>query len=373
MHSLEFGGFHEAIKQVIPQAQCLGFSEIDKYAIQIYKKNFEGCENYGDIRKMDRLPEGTELLVGGFPCQAFSIAGKRAGFEDARGTLFFELARLLRQSKPKYFIFENVKGLLSHDKGRTFGVILYTLGQLGYDVQWQVMDSQDWGLAQHRERVFIVGNLRTESRPKVFPLRNNDKISVKGLQEPKNNTFSSLTATDYKGVSKQRSNCILEQIGTIGKDSEATRVYSTDGIATSLASQSGGQGGKTELYQIMSHYGHLNKEPTISDLAPTLKAQSHGHEPMVVAVLTPDRSEKRQNGRRFKEAGEPSFTLTAQDKHGLLQDSRIRRLTPTECERLQGFPDGHTEGISDSQRYKCLGNAVSVNVVREIVKKVCGE
>ena len=271
------GGFHLGIKQVRPDWECLGYCEIDKYASKIYEKSFKGCKNYGDIRKMGKLPEGTELLMGGFPCQAFSIAGKRKGFEDTRGTLFFELARLLRESRPKYFIFENVKGLLSHDKGRTFQTILATLGQLGYDVQWQVMDSQDWGLAQHRERVFIIGHIRGEPRPKVFPLRKNDKKASK-----------------------------LKQIGTIGKDSEATRVYTTDGLARTIKN-GGGMGAKTGLYEVK-------------------------------AVLTPDRP-------------------------------NIRRLTPLECERLQGFPDNWTAGISDSQRYKCLGNAVSVNVVRAIMER----
>lgn len=156
MHSLEFGGFHEAIKQVIPQAQCLGFSEIDKYAIQIYKKNFEGCENYGDIRKMDRLPEGTELLVGGVPCQSWSIAGKRQGFEDARGTMWFEIFRLMKVSKPKYALLENVKGLLSHNKGKSFERICECICELGYAVDFTVLNSKYFGLAQNRERVFIL-------------------------------------------------------------------------------------------------------------------------------------------------------------------------------------------------------------------------
>ena len=346
------GGFHLGLKQAMPNAECLGYSEINKYAIQIYKKNFKGCENYGDIKNITELPRGTELLMGGFPCQAFSVAGKRKGFEDTRGTLFFELARLLQKSKPKYFIFENVKGLLSHEKGRTFGTILYMLGQLRYDVQWQVMDSQDWGLAQHRERVFIIGHLRGEPRPKVFPLRKNEKKISKYSGQQTNTLTSRYYASNAKhkiSISKG-----LQQIGTIRKDSEATRVY----------------------YQIIQKNPEWRKGGELREFentCPTLSANMGDNEPLVRAVLTPDRPEKRQNGRRFKENGEPSFTLTAQDKHRVMQNSRIRRLTPLECERLQGFPDGWTDGISDSQRYKCLGNAVSVNVAKAIAQKIAKE
>lgn len=150
---------------------CVGYSEIDKYAIKVYEKQFKGAKNYGDITKInaDELPD-FDCLVGGFPCQAFSIAGKRAGFSDTRGTLFFDLARILRAKRPKLFVFENVKGLLSHDSGRTFTTIIATIEELGYDCQWQVLNSKNHGVPQNRERVIIVGHLRGQPRPKVFPL-----------------------------------------------------------------------------------------------------------------------------------------------------------------------------------------------------------
>ena len=148
---------------------CIGYSEIDKYATSIYQKHFPNHINYGDITTInaEELPD-FDLLVGGFPCQAFSIAGKRGGFEDTRGTLFFDLARILRAKQPRLFVFENVKGLLSHDGGKSFATIIQTLDELGYDCQWQVLNSKNHGVPQNRERVFIIGHLRGTSRPKYF-------------------------------------------------------------------------------------------------------------------------------------------------------------------------------------------------------------
>ena len=154
-------------------------NEWDKYASSIYKKHYGECDTR-DIRtvKSSEIPD-FDLLVGGFPCQAFSIAGKRKGFDDTRGTLFFEIARILADKRPRYFILENVKGLLSHDEGKTFQTILGVLTDLGYEYQWQVLNSKNFGVPQNRERIFIIGHLRGEPRPKVFPIRENNSVSIK--------------------------------------------------------------------------------------------------------------------------------------------------------------------------------------------------
>ncbi|MCB1713064.1 MAG: DNA (cytosine-5-)-methyltransferase [Candidatus Riesia sp.] len=298
------GGFELGISRAKPKWECVGYSEIDKYAVQIYKKHFNHT-NYGDAKLIntDDLPE-FDLLVGGFPCQAFSVAGKQRGFEDTRGTLFFEIARVVKQKQPRLLLLENVKGLLSHDKGNTFKRIISTLDELGYNAEWQVLNSKDFNVPQNRERVFIIGYLRGTNRSEVFPIFGSNKQAIKQV---------------------------------IG-GSQGQRVYATNGLSVTLASGAGGQGAKTGLYAI--------------------------------PVLTPDRLNKRQNGRRFKENEEPSFTLTAQDRHGVYDGTRIRRLTPTECERLQGFPDNWTAGFSDTQRYKCLGNAVTVNVIQTIIDRI---
>ena len=151
-------------------ALCIGFSEIDKNAISIYRKHYPGHRNYGDANaiRTDELP-GFDMLDGGLPCQAFSIAGKRLGFDEARGTLFFEIARVLRDKRPGQFLLENVKGLLSHDGGKTFRVIIAALAEMGYCVEWEVLNSKNFGVPQNRERVFIHG-FREGCGRQVFPL-----------------------------------------------------------------------------------------------------------------------------------------------------------------------------------------------------------
>ena len=240
---------------------CVYANEIDKYACQIYRKNFGEGELYGgDIRNITTkaIPDH-DLLVGGFPCQAFSIAGKRKGFNDTRGTLFFEICRIAKVKKPRLLLLENVKGLLNHEGGATFRTILLSLSELGYDCEWEVLNSKNFGVPQNRERVFIIGHLRGTGGGQVFPIgEGNGKYYDKQVQE-----FSRSYPRPRFHVS----------------DSERTR-------------------------------------------------------------------RKIQSGLN------------------------IRRLTPTECERLQGFPDGWTEGLSDTQRYKCLGNAVTTNVIMEIGKRI---
>ena len=166
------GGFELGIEAAAHElgitAECVGYSEIDKHAIRTYEEHY-AHDNYGDATTIDadHLPD-FDLLVGGFPCQAFSIAGKRLGFDETRGTLFFDIARILKAKEPRFFILENVKGLISHNKGQTFRTIVRVLDGLGYDLQWKVLNSKDHGVPQSRERVFIVGNLGGTPRPEVF-------------------------------------------------------------------------------------------------------------------------------------------------------------------------------------------------------------
>ncbi len=318
--------------------ECVGYSEIDRYATSIYRYHYPEHINYGDATTIDvtRLPE-FDCIVGGFPCQSFSIAGKRRGFEDTRGTLFFEILRIARAKRTKYLWLENVKGLLNHDKGNTFQVIIESLDELGYGYQWQVLDSQYHGVPQHRERVFIIANLRGTSRPEIFPFGepNQEGNYVDGLKF-------------IGGIMGDKNNMWLDDGKNFSRNfPQGQRIYSTDGVSAQLTAQGGGWGAKTGLYAI--------------------------------PMLTPDRENKRQNGRRFKTDGEPMFTITGTDKHGVVINTGIRRLTPKECERLQGFPDDWTKygllkngkvvEISDAQRYKCCGNAVTTKVIKDIALK----
>ena len=296
----------------IPSVTCIGYSEIDKYAEAVYKYNYgTDIKNYGNADEInaEELPD-FDLLVGGFPCQAFSIAGKRRGFDDTRGTQFFNIARIVREKQPRLLVLENVKGLLSHDDGRTYHIIASTLDELGYDVEAQVLNSKNHGVPQNRERVFIIGRIRGRGGRQIFP-------------------FTGENGRDTRKVGQELSVCLD---------------------------------------------ANYAKGATVN----TLRKQQRQHV-QIRAVLTPDRPTKRQNGRRVKEPGEEMFTLTGQDHHGVCINTdklRIRRLTPKECEQLQGFPNDWTkygviEGkvveMSDTQRYKMMGNAVTTNVIRDIM------
>ena len=369
------GGFRLGMERA--GHKCVGYCEIDKYARLSYNAihNTEGEIDYKDITEVTneefrKLRGKVDVICGGFPCQAFSIAGNQLGFEDARGTLFYEIARAAEQVKPRYLFLENVRNLLSHDKGKTFTRMLKILDELGYDAEWQVLNSKNFGVPQNRERVFIIAHLRGECTYRVFPIRGKDE---------KFNTDGE-----------------INQVGNIGKSDnfggnpQVTRVYDINGISPTLNTMQGG-----------------GREPKI-----------------VVPVLTPDRVEKRQNGRRFKTNGEPMFTITTQDRHGVLvreatkqgyavadvgdsinfshpnsktrrgrvgkniantlltsdeqgvvlSDYKIRKLTPRECWRLQGFPDWAFDKAqavnSNSQLYKQAGNSVTVNVIEEIAKRL---
>jgi len=291
------GGFHYGIEKATT-AECVYSNEWDKYANSVYRKHFGECDQT-DITKVNAtdIPDH-DLLCGGFPCQSFSIAGKRGGFNDTRGTLFFDIARILKEKHPRLCLLENVKGLLSHDNGRTIKTIFATLTELGYDIQWQVCNSKDFGVPQNRERVFIVGHLRGTPRPKVFLI---------GEYGAKDN-----------GVQRHISNTLTARY----EEAQATGTYI--GESKQYAQESGRQSVQQK-----------GDKPDYSD---SRRGQPHTAD-IAIPVLTPDRLTKRQNGRRMKTDGEPSFTLTGQDIHGVSDGMRIRRLTPVECERLQGFPE----------------------------------
>ena len=256
------GGFRQALENL--GCECVGYSEIDKHAIKLYSAWYNDECNFGDITKIEaeKLPD-FELLVGGFPCQAFSVAGKRGGFNDTRGTIFFDFARIMKAKKPKFAIFENVKGLLNHDGGKTYETMLRTLDELGYNAQWGILNTRFHGLPQNRERVYIVANLRERSSTKILFERGDgitDKVarthqSIIGYYHTKsgkthqrsgvlneNSIAPCLIASDYKEPR-------MVKIGAIdGKRHQADRVYSLDGVSTTLSAQGGGLGTKTGLY-----------------------------------------------------------------------------------------------------------------------------
>ena len=387
------GGFELGFQQANLQTQVVGFCEIDKYASQILETKFQGVKNYGDATTIDetKLPN-FDILVGGFPCQAFSMAGKRKGFDEARGTLFFDVARILAHKKPRNFILENVKGLLSHNKGKTFETILGILSDLGYIVEWELLNSKNYGVPQSRERMYIVGHLRGQSRPKVFSFREGNGVSEtsrKKERERSSQVSSTITSNYKRGTHAMGEQYILEPKELTKNLGQGQRVYSTNGASVSIKAGGGGQGGKTGLYKIPQatkqgyEWADLGDSVNLQNLksktrrgrvgkqiAQTLDTGNQQYT-IVQATITPSRKNKSQNGRRFKDNEEPMFTLTQNDVHGVMHNkTQIRRLTPIECERLQGFPDNWTKGLSDTQRYKCMGNAVTTNVVEWVVTQL---
>ena len=358
--------------------ECIGFCEIDKFARESYKAihNTKGEIELHDITAVsDEFVRGigsVDIICGGFPCQAFSIAGNRRGFEDTRGTLFFEIARFASILRPKYLFLENVKGLLNHDKGDTFEVILSTLDELGYDVEWQVLNSKNFGVPQNRERVFIIGHLRGECTRRVLPISGESeqsdhqppKIEIIGNTKNPNGTskgtksvvygsggvVGTLTATDYK----EPKQVAIKQFGILQPNfNQSGVVYDTDGISPTIRAYQGG-----------------GLEPKIRVKEATSKGYAEAEVGDSVNLSHPN--SKTRRGRVGKQVANTLFTGESQ---GVIEpDFRIRKLTPRECWRLQGFPDWAfdkaQEVNSNSQLYKQAGNSVTVNVIAAIAKEL---
>lgn len=383
------GGFRSGLEQA--GHKCIGYIEWDKFARQSYQAMYDtkGEFTANDIQQVkgNSLPEADAWTFGS-PCTNISVAGNRKGLKGDQSRMFFEVIRLLKERirgekpLPKILIMENVKNLLSSNEGRDFAEVLTQMDSVGYDAEWSVFNSSDV-VPQNRERVYIIGHLRGAGTGQVFPIqrqgsdssqsneirivgnlsktgyKSHDVLDEKGIA-------TTLTATAYKhptlvrvsptkGRSKKYKHTpkvAVHQIGNIaqtksfGGNPQTGRVYDTDGLSPTLNTMQGG-----------------NRQPQI----------------IVRPCLTPDRAKKRQNGRRFKENGEPAFTVTVADRNGVMLKNgdvvAIRKLTPRECWRLQGFSDEQFDkaknaGVSNSQLYKQAGNAVTVPVVRAIGEKL---
>lgn len=448
------GGFRRGME--LAGHECVGFCEFDKFTTasyismhllteeqrkvledipikkrqkEILKEEYRNGEWYAnDIRRVyaGDIPKA-DCWCFGFPCQDISVAGKQAGFQGNRSSLFFRVMYLVGQlkeeDKPTYLFIENVKNLLSVNGGWDFARLLIEMEQWGYDAEWQVLNSKDFGVPQNRERCFIIGHLRGRSTSKIFPIEGTDGKNSVSL-----NLFGCLN----------------------GRNSQRDRVYSGDELAPTISTKPGGNTEpKVSIIFDASHIGQDKKTRVYENVCPTLTSRDYkeprsvgvvcnvnpsgkgmngnvydstGLSPtlttnkgegnkIAIPVLTPDRAEKRQNGRRFKEDGEPMFTLTGQDRHGIAIEVEeatkrldtscnqgifvkvsdelivyavwyekyqcyiaIRKLTPKECFRLQGWSDDYFKKAqfvnSDSQLYKQAGNGVTVTVIETIARKM---
>ena len=357
------GGFREGLTRA-GGFTCTGHCEIDKFADKSYRALFdtEGEWFCSDIKKADpdEIPE-FDLLCAGFPCQPFSIAGNLGGFSDPRGTLFFEIARLAQTRKPAYLLLENVPNLLSHDGGRTFASILHALDGLGYGLEWQVLNSSDFGVPQSRKRLYLIGYLDERCRGKVFPF------------------------TETAGTSPVQ----------IRRGSQGKRVYSPEGVSCTLTSGAGGFGGKTGLYaqglpiRSNTKAGYKTAYPgdSVRLSYPTTdkKRGRVGHQIAHTLTTSADQGvlccvDLNENpeftgySRCITTNQSSGIHTHRREISGVWDGMRIRRLTPRECLRLQGWTDDRIDLIlpiqSDAQLYKQAGNGVTVNVVEAIGKRL---
>ena len=293
-------------------------AEIDKHAIKVAMHNYPDTQQLGDVTKWHEwnLPK-IDLLIGGSPCQGFSFAGKQLAFDDPRSKLFFEFVACLEHFKPKYFLLENVRMKKEH-----LQVITDMLGVEPIRINSNLVS------AQNRDRYYWT-NIPDVIMPTDRGIYLKDIIQTdlseheaKKYMVPFDKTLRILDKEVERG-----------KVGYFRSDSQANRVYYIHGKAVTLCGDSGGGAAKMGQY--------------------------------LFGCITPARVEKRQNGQRFS-SGDKFYTLTAQDKHGVLVEGYIRKLTPVECERLQTVPDNYTSCVSDSQRYKMLGNGWTVDVVAHI-------
>lgn len=395
------GGFRSAL-DAVGGFECVGFCEIDKYAKRAYETLYDtkGEMYFEDARNInpDDLPD-IDLICAGFPCQSFSLAGKQRGFDDTRGTLFFEVARVAAAKRPALLYLENVQNLLSHDKGWTFETILEVLDDIGYDVSWTVLNSANFGVPQSRNRVFITGFLRGRCAGEIF-------------------AFSQANPKTLKQRLPGR---------------EGNRVYDSNGLAITLTSSVGGFGGRTGLYILpiksktkigyqFAHSGDsintayannntrrgrvgegiahtetttatlavylidMNPSPQLTELARCITARQdsgisnrkgeHSAVLVIVKEITPDEIEEL-NGIKAEESNtdKTAGVIILSDEEDNQYIAYIRKLTPKECWRLQGFTDEQFNkvkaiGMSDSQLYKMAGNAVTVPAVFAISREL---
>lgn len=393
--------------------RCVGFCEYDKYAVASYTSMHLVTESQReDLLKMDLKRRQKEIMreeyrngewyandirtveagslpradcwCFGFPCQDISIAGKQLGFSGRRSSLFFAVTGLIKdleeENRPGVLFIENVKNLLSVNRGLDFAKLLIELDEIGYDAEWCLLNSKDFGVPQNRERVFIIGHLRGRGGRKVFPLGETDGIhNEPGENKEKEDEIACCLMAGSND--KWQGSYVVKQIGncmpTATRDNpNQERIYDPSGISPCLNKM---DGGGREPFIPISMTRKAYKETDIANtlMAGTPDKTRGNYSPITgvaIPVSDPGRINKNQNGRRFKNAGEEMFTLTGQDRHGVSDGIRIRKLTPKECFRLQGWTDEYFERAaminSDSQLYKQAGNGVTVSVIQAIAGRL---
>lgn len=439
------GGFRLGLESA--GHECVGFVEFDKYARKSYEAihDTKGEWTKNDITEVTdsewrELRGKVDIIAGGFPCQSFSIAGKREGFADkTKGTLFFEIARAAKQIQPQFLFLENVKGLLNHDKGNTFRTILSTLDELGYDAEWQLLNSKDFGVPQNRERVFIIGHLRNGRGREVFPIQgsygtaNSQIKQVAQLDTPNRKNSNRFRTYDTSGIGACLSTmgggglepCIMikeatkkgysvaevgDSINFEHPNSQTRRGRIGKGVANTLTTScnqgtligaSRGRnpdnpsdrrtGSPTEQRLEINQDGVSNTLTTVQKdnyvVESVFEIAKRIRPNIEIEVTVQDNGDIRPHRMDKKKSGLSELNINHEDNqshtvttshmpkvYGSSTCFRIRKLTPLETWRLQGFPDSAFRAAeqvnSNSQLYKQAGNSVTVNVIHAIAEMI---
>lgn len=392
------GGFDLAMERA--GINVVATVEWDKHAQGVLARRFPNSKLYGDITGVTGeqlisagFNPANGIITGGFPCQDLSVAGRRAGLSGSQSGLFWEICRLLDETKAQSFILENVPGLLSSNEGRDMGTVIRALEERGYSVAWRVLDAQHFGVAQRRRRVFIIGHLGNDWRTPAEILA----IAESSAR------YSEQSNTKRKDTAASFSDCIADdsraenfELYDFPKESisptlNARRAHDTMTYQEVARMQGFGDSQMDEIsgalkardYKdatdlvIQPQFFYANRQDMRiqGDVINTLSARmgtGGGNTPMVHAIQNTVIGRKDTSGPQGKGYGneeDPMFTLDTTSLHAVATPATVRRLTPVECERLQGFPDQWTEGQADSHRYKQLGNAVAVPVVEWIIRR----
>lgn len=394
-------GFEQALRENNMEAECVYSSEIDKNACKSYELNF-GHNPFSDITKVNDLPL-FDFLLAGFPCQAFSYAGKRKGFGDTRGTLFFDVERILKKYKPKGIFLENVRGLISHDKGRTFKTILNSLNTLGYKIEYRILNSSDFGVPQNRVRVYIIGLLKNDFELDITSdlgakdshyssIINNQKSLFKNNKEfkpieeiletnPNKKYYCSVKfrkqlkkvigddlsiLNGYRLIDTRNGKSIHSwELGIKGNCNKGEIEFMNLLIANRRKKIFGTQQDGKALTedQIKTFYRKNNFENVVNSLI------EKGYLSEYDGRYNPVCGNMSFEVFKFLDPKSVSITLTASDTNrlGIIDNGIPRRLTPRECARLQGFPEDYRLLENDNAVYKQMGNAVSVPVIKALM------
>jgi DNA (cytosine-5)-methyltransferase 1 len=408
-------GFEQACEELGIQSKCVFTSEVKPYAVKIYSHNFNDKNIAGDITQVDEnsIPD-FDFLLGGFPCQAFSTAGKKAGFEDARGTLFFDVARILKEKKPQSFLLENVEGLVTHDRenrndpvGNTLKTIMEILEDIGYKSTWRVLDSKEFGVPQSRKRIYITGsrnkNILLDGFSKILKTFND--IRETGL-EPLETDFTkkllelySPSELEGKAIKDKRGgksnihSWDLEMKGPLSdQQKELMNLLMRERRKKKWAELKGivwMDGMPLTLDEIHSFYSYLEKSELkvlLDDMVSKKYLRFEHPKDQVIDEnglkhrVYSESCEKGYNivtGKLSFELNKildgngvaPTIVATEADRLGVIDSGKIRRMSERECLRFFGFPETYVSNIKHNELYDLIGNTVVVPVIKSVTKK----